>query len=158
MTVPSSAPRLVKGLAGLRELAGQSLGTAPPFVVTKDRIQEFCRAVDNDEWIHWDEDRCAAEGLGTVIAPGLFLPSLFPRHLFDLIRIADVPRMFFLGIDRLRLLTPIRAGETVTATLEVREVEERAQGIAVRYGVTWHIVGQPEPAAVATMVVRYLPG
>jgi acyl dehydratase len=149
-----SQKRIIDGLDGFRELAGKPLFTSEPFQVTKERIQEFCRSVGNDEWIHWDEDRCRQSHLGGIIMPAFMGPALMSKAYFDHVEFRNVDGLFQ-GVNRLRLLKPVRAGESVYQVWAVGEVHERDKGIAVIYHVEWFIEGQEEPAIVAEYVLRY---
>ena len=61
-----------------RKLEGTQIVKSEPVEITAEGIQDFCRGTYNDEWIHWDREKCQASPLGDLIAPGLYLPALFP--------------------------------------------------------------------------------
>ena len=63
---------IIDGLDGFRQREGQHLFSSEPFEISKQRIQEFCRSIGNDEWIHWDEERLAKSPLGGIIMPSSF--------------------------------------------------------------------------------------
>ena len=149
----------IDGIPGLRSLEGKRLFVSPPIEVTKERIQEFCRSVENDEWIHWDEERAKASPLGGLIAPAMFVPALFPKVFWDHVEIENIPDILFLGTDRIRLLKPVVAGSALTVSAELARVEDRGQGVAAYYGASFDTVGDTSgPAAVATFIVRYWHG
>lgn len=151
-----SSKRVIDGLDGFRALVGKRIGTSEPVEVTQEKIEEFCRAVDNTEWIHWDLERCKKSSFGTTIAPGMYTQSYFSKLWFDMVEIVNVGNMLFLGSDRVRLLSPLKCGDRFTMSVDVANVEERENGIAVFYAVTWNVVGAEKPVTVAIFIVRYM--
>lgn len=145
---------VIRHLDDFRQLSGKPLFTSKPIQVTRARIEEFCRSVDNDEWIHWDEHRCLEAGLGGIIMPAFMGPALMSRAYFDHVEFAGVDGLFS-GVNRLRLLQPVRAGESVYQQWSVGDVSERKRGIAVIYHVSWFVEGQENPVIVAEYVLRY---
>ena len=147
---------IIDGLDGFRALAGKPIGTSAPVRVTQERIEKFCESVDNDEWIHWDIERCKASPFGNTIAPSMFTLAYFSKVIFQLVEIVNVPNMLFLGSDRVRLLAPLVCEDEFTLTVRVDRVEEKKNGIAVFYDVTWNVVGKEDPIAVALFIIRYM--
>lgn len=147
---------VIDGLAGFRAMVGKTLGPSEPIEVTQQRIESFCHAVDNDEWIHFDEERCRQAGYGTTIAPGMMTQAYFSKLWFQLVDIRNVPRMLFLGSDRVRLLAPLKKGQAFTMSATIARVEEKDNGIAVYLDCTWNVIGQEKPVTVATFVIRYM--
>ena len=135
------------------EREGQVIATSEPFEIDQDRIQAFCAAIDNREWVHWDEARCN-ERFGGVIAPLFLLPALFPTLFFQSFEYGDINALFY-GTDRFRLLAPIVAGARVTATTRIAEVVSKDDAVTVHYEVTFHIVGRDKPVAVGVFLLRY---
>jgi acyl dehydratase len=147
---------IIDGLDGFRSMVGKTIGPSDPIEVTQQRIESFCHAVDNDEWIHFDEERCRKAGYGTTIAPGMLTQAYFSKLWFQLVDIRNVPRMLFLGSDRVRLLAPLKKGQAFTMSATIARVEEKDNGIAVYLDCTWNVVGQEKPVTVATFVIRYM--
>ena len=147
---------IIDGLDGFRKMVGKSIGPSDPIEVTQQRIESFCHAVDNDEWIHFDEERCRQAGYGTTIAPGMMTQAYFSKLWFGMVDIQNVPRMLFLGSDRVRLLAPLKKGQAFNMSATIARVEEKDNGIAVFLDCTWNVVGQEKPVTVATFVIRYM--
>ena len=147
---------VIEGLAGFAPLEGKVLGTSGAFEITQERIEQFCRSVDNTEWIHWDEERCKKSPFGTTVAPGMMAAALFPKLFFDLVDICGVETMLFQGSDRIRLLGPIRKGAKLTQAVKVARVETREKGLSVAYEVTWNLVGEEQLVGIGTFLVRYM--
>ena len=135
------------------EREGEVIATSEPFDIDKDRIQAFCRAMDNREWVHWDETRCN-EQFGGIISPLFMLPALYPTLFFNSFEYGNINALFY-GTDKFRLLAPVIAGSSVTATTRIAEVAKKDSAVTVYYDVTFNIIGRDEPAAVGTFLIRY---
>ena len=115
---------IIEGEDGFRALEGETLFTSEPWLVSKERIQDFCRSVDNQEWFHWDEDAVSEAGMDSIIAPGFLASSLAPQAYWSHVSLRDVDGRF-VGADRIRLLQPIMAGDRVVQEWRVNRVEDR---------------------------------
>ena len=148
-------PKFVIDRCGdFHRLAGRRIVDSEPVTITARGIQNFCRGTGNEEWIHWDEERCKASGFGGLIAPGLYLPALFPSLFWQAMEV-NLPRMIVKGIDGIRILKPVVVGSRVVCRATVEQVRDRNSGIEVRYAIAFHFADTSETAAVATYVNRY---
>ena len=147
---------VIDGLDGFRALVGTTVGPSEPVEVTRERIEHFCRAVNNDEWTHWDMERAEASRFGTLIAPAMFTAAYFPRLQFDMIEIRNIPTFLIQGAEGIRLFSPLKCGDTFTMSFTIAEVDDRANGIAVRYDARFSRPGEDKPFALASFIIRYL--
>ncbi len=137
-----------------RRLEGQQIVDSDPVEITAEGIQDFCRGTFNDEWIHWDREKCQDSPLGDIIAPGLYLPALFPYMFWQVMEI-NIPRMIVKGIDGIRIFKPVTVGSKIKGRATVEKVLERDKGIEVHYAITFEFADSGETAAVATFINRY---
>jgi len=137
-----------------RRLEGQQVVDSEPVEITAAGIQDFCRGTLNDEWIHWDRERCKSSPLGDLIAPGLYLPALFPYMFWQAMEI-NIPRMIVKGIDGIRILKPVKIGSRIIGRATVDKVLDRDNGVEVHYAISFVFADSGETAAVATFVNRY---
>jgi len=137
-----------------RKLEGQEIVVSEPVEITIEGIQDFCRGTYNDEWIHWDRERCQDSPLGDLIAPGLYLPALFPNMFWQVMEI-NIPRMIVKGIDGIRILKPVTVGSKIIGRATVAKVMDRDKGIEVHYAITFEFAESGDTAAVATFMNRY---
>jgi acyl dehydratase len=86
-------------------------------VIDGDEMVAFARRYD-PQWYHVDEKLAADSEFGGLIASGFFTVSLFMRAYVDglLSRAAAAASP---GMEELRWLAPVRAGDRLTVTLEV---------------------------------------
>ena len=145
---------VIHGCDDFRRLQGRVIVDSDPVTITADGIQDFCRGTGNDEWIHWDEERCKASPYGALIAPGLYLPALFPSLFWQVMDI-NLARMIVKGIDGIRILRPVTVGSRIRCRATVEKVLDRDSGIEVHYGISFSFADTGEPAAVATFINRY---
>jgi acyl dehydratase len=137
-----------------RRLEGQQIVNSDPVEITADGIQDFCRGTYNDEWIHWDREKCQDSPLGDLIAPGLYLPALFPYMFWQVMEI-NIPRMIVKGIDRIRILKPVTIGSKIVGKATVDKVLDRDNGIEVHYAIAFEFADSGDTAAVCTFINRY---
>jgi acyl dehydratase len=148
--------QIIDGLDGFRQLVGMTIGPSGAIEVSQKRIEDFCHAVDNDEWIHFDEARCKEAGYVTTIAPGMMTQAYFSKLWFDMVDIRNIPRMLFLGSDKVRLLSPLKMGQMFTMSVTVARVEEKENGISVYLDCVWNVINQDKPVTIATFLIRYM--
>jgi len=144
---------VIDGVEGFRQLLGRTLGPSRAMEITQERIETFCRAVDNFEWTHWDEARCQQSRFGTTIAPAAFIQAIFPYQWHSLAELRGFKSAVIAGSDRFRLLTPLRKGSVLHLLATVAAIEDRGKDAAVFLDLQWEIPGGG-PAAVARYVLR----
>lgn len=138
--------------ADLEALIGQELGVSGWRRVGQDDIDRFASVTDDHQFIHVDPARAAAEtAFGGAIAHGfltLSLLSAFGREALP--PIAGRRMGVNYGFDRVRFVSPVRAGDRVRGRFALSGIERRQPGeLMLRYGVTVEIEGGGRPALSA---------
>jgi acyl dehydratase len=147
-------------IAKAEDFIGREIGASPWRAVTQAMIDGFADSTADTYWIHTDPERAAGGPFGGTIAHGFLTLSL----LSALLREAGVDwgdEMVGLnyGLDRVRFLTPVRAGEKVRARVVLSGAERReGGGILLRLAVTVEIENAERPALVADWLNLFLPG
>lgn len=147
---------IITGLEDFQAYTGQPFFTSLPLVASKEMIQQFCTSVNQLDWFHFDEARCAASSFGAIVAPGMFTLSLIHSVYFQNVELHNL-RALFLGSDRFRILRPVKAGDEISLKFLVNRVEVREEGFAVHYDFSWHIEGEDQPVTLGNFIVRYWP-
>ena len=147
---------VINSLEDFQAREGQQLFVSPPLTASKEMIQQFCRSVNQLDWFHFDEERCAASPFGAIVAPGMFTLSLIHSVYFDNVELKGL-RALFLGSDRFRILRPVKAGDQLSLKFSVARVEIRDEGFAVHYDFSWHVNGEEQPVTLGNFIVRYWP-
>jgi acyl dehydratase len=147
---------VITSLDDFRAREGGLLFESPALVASKERIQQFCRSVNQMDWFHFDEERAAASPFGAIVAPGMFTLSLIHSVYFDNVELKGL-RALFLGSDRFRILRPVKAGDQLNLKFSVAKVDLREEGFAVHYDFSWHANGEEQPVTLGNFIVRYWP-
>ncbi|MRJ75900.1 phenylacetic acid degradation bifunctional protein PaaZ [Aeromicrobium sp. SMF47] len=139
-----------KSLAELR--IGDTIRSASR-TVTLDDIDRFAELTGDTFYAHTDAEAAAANPLfGGIVAHGYLVVSIAAGLFVD----PDPgPVLANFGVDHLRLLTPVKAGDTIDVVLTVKQITPRA---SADYGeVRWDaVVSNADGAAVATYDVLTL--
>ena len=147
---------IIRNLRDFQEREGEELFSSAPLIADKEMIQQFCSSVNQLDWFHFDEERCAASPFGTIVAPGMFTLALIHSVYFDNVELQGL-RALFLGSDRFRILRPVKAGDRISLQFKVARVEIRDEGFAVHYEFSWHANGEQQPVTLGNFIVRYWP-
>lgn len=131
---------------------GQPIGTSNWIDVTQRRITDFGHITEDPDRMHIDPQWAAANSpYGETIAFGFLTVALMTRMINDVLaRPSDEVSTLNYGIDRLRLLSPVRVGRRVRGSFVLKALELRSptQYRAV-FAVTVQIEGEEKPALVA---------
>ena len=139
-----------------RAREGEVLFQSAPQTIDAEQIQAYCRAINQLDWFHFDEERAATSSFGAIVAPGMFTLSLIHSVYFENVELKGL-RALFLGSDRFRVLRPVKAGDQLSLRFTVGRVEVREEGFAVHYDFSWHVNGEEQPVTLGNFIVRYWP-
>ena len=141
----------IASLDRIRAKIGTAIGTSDWIEVTQARIADFAEATEDRQFIHLDADLAAHTPFGGTIAHGFLSLSLLSRMAVDVMLIPDTTKMAVnYGLDRVRFLTPVRAGKRVRGHFTLDSADEKAPGqLLTRHTVTVEIEGEDKPALTA---------
>jgi acyl dehydratase len=152
------AQATANGIEGLREIHGKTIGPSDWREVSQDLINTFADVSGDDQWIHVDVERAAAESpFGTTVAHGNLTLSLIDGLRKDLIESTGFVLGVNYGWNKVRFPAPVPAGSRVRATAEVTDIDDVGGGwyqIVTRFTV--EVEGNEKPACVADSVGRAL--
>ena len=138
-------------LATLADFVGRELGVSDWLTVDQARIDAFAECTGDRQWIHVDPERAREGPFGTTIAHGFLTLSLLPT-LREQIGVAPegVAQVLNYGADRVRFLTPVKAGARIRVRVTLVSVEPKGPGrTLVKTENTVEIDGEDRPALVA---------
>ncbi|HET6826433.1 MAG TPA: MaoC family dehydratase [Amnibacterium sp.] len=141
----------------LLDAVGIELGPSDWITVGQDRIDRFAEATDDHQWIHIDPERAASGPFGGTIAHGYLSLSLLAPLMFELLRVDGTALVVNAGSDRVRFLSPVRAGTRVRASATITAAERIPAGIRVRQAVTLEAEDADRPALVAETLTVFVP-
>jgi acyl dehydratase len=139
-------------LGTIADFVGRSLGVTDWVVIEQKRIDQFAECTDDHQWIHVDVERATRESaFGSTVAHGYLTLALLARFTYDVGLVpADAGQAFNYGLDRVRFLTPVRAGARVRDRVTLLSAEDKGPGrVLVKAQHTIEIDGEDKPAMVA---------
>jgi acyl dehydratase len=108
------------------ELQGRSFPPTEPYLVGREKVREFARAVFATDPINLDPEAARAAGYDDVVAPPTFAVVVQEQTLAQLLAEPDAGIDFSRvvhGDQRFTFSRPIVAGDLLTATLTVPSVK-----------------------------------
>ncbi|WP_157155139.1 MULTISPECIES: MaoC family dehydratase N-terminal domain-containing protein [unclassified Diaminobutyricimonas] len=108
------------------ELQGREFPPTAPYLVGREKIREFARAVFATNPINDDPDAAAAAGYSDIVAPPTFPVVVQEQTLAQLLAEPDAGIDFTRvvhGDQRFSYSRPIVAGDELTATLTIASVK-----------------------------------
>ena len=137
----------------LKGYIGKITGTSPWIEVTQERINEFAKATEDYQWIHLDEAKAKQGPFGTTIAHGFLTLSLAPWMGYNTYEVKNIAHSVNYGLDRVRFLSPVKAGSKVKGSYKLLEVEEfKGSGYRIKNELTIEIENEERPACIAQTI------
>jgi acyl dehydratase len=140
------------------DLQGRSLPPTAPYLVGREKIREFARAVCCTDPRSLDPAAATAAGYADVVAPVTFAIVVQEQTLAQLLAEPDAGIDFSRvvhGEQRFRASRPIVAGDEITATLTVTSVKSLGgNAMVTAESVMVDAAGDHVVTAVSTLVVR----
>lgn len=146
-------------LAALSDFVGKELGVSEWMTVDQERIREFADCTGDQQWIHVDVERAKRESpFGSTIAHGYLTLSLLPAMQQSLgVMPTGVAAALNYGADKVRFITPVKAGARIRDRVTLVAVEPKGPGrtlMTTRHTV--EIEGEEKPAMVADTLAMLL--
>lgn len=150
--------RLVRNMAELEALAGQEVGVSGWLDITQERVNSFGASTNDEQWIHTDPARAAAESpFGGTVAHGFLTLSLLPGLLQDAVHMADMRMGLNYGLDKVRFPAPVPVGSRVRGRVVLHSITPVAGGHQLAWEITVECEGSDKPACVAQFLMRRYP-
>lgn len=140
------------------ELQGREFAPAAPYLVGREKVREFARAVFATNPINLDVEAARAAGHADVVAPPTFAVVVQEHTLAQLLAEPDAGIDFSRvvhGDQRFTSSRPIVAGDELTARLTVSSVKTLgAHSMVTAESVITDAAGEHVVTAISTLVVR----
>jgi acyl dehydratase len=136
----------------LKEKIGTDIGVSNWHIVTQEMIDRFADVTHDHQFIHVDPVRAKKETpFGGTIAHGFLTLSLLSLVGSEVMPpIKDRAMGINYGFDKIRFISPVKAGGRIRGRFKLKEVNERAaKEVMFRYEVAIEIEGADKPALVA---------
>lgn len=153
------ADSLARTLADLSSKTGTEVHLSDWLDITQPMVDDFARATRDQQWIHVNPQRAAAESAykGTI-AHGYFTLSLYPylRGLVDESKplFPGVKNIINYGINKLRFPNAVTVDSRIRAHCKLVSAAEVKGSIELIEEYSVEIEGQDRPACIAECVMR----
>jgi acyl dehydratase len=144
----------IASIEEIRERIGSETGVSDWILVDQERIDTFAEVTEDRQFIHVDPQAAARTPFGGTIAHGFLSLSLLSRMAEDaLLRPGEIKMGVNYGFERVRFLSPVRAGKRVRGRFRLLRFEEQRPGQwQFAHEVTVEIEGEDKPALVAEWI------
>lgn len=156
MTASEAEGAPARSFAALKARVGRELGVSRWLTVDQAMIDQFAACTHDRQWIHVDVARARRESpYGAPVAHGFLTLSLIAGLSYE---IGGQPEGLAAsvnyGLEGVRFLAPVRAGQRVRLRTRLTGFEEKAPGrFLMRQAATVEIEGEARPALVAETLV-----
>jgi acyl dehydratase len=143
---------LQDALATSEKLIGTEVGVSNWITVDQKMIDDFAKTTHDEQWIHVDPERAAAETpFGGAIAHGFLTLSLGSRFAYDCFNMMPGQVMGInYGMNKLRFLKPVLAGSRLRGRFTLQKVTAKGPKNMLRENLlTIEIEGEETPALIA---------
>lgn len=141
-----------------QQLIGREFAPTPAYLVGREKILEFARAVLATSDVYYDVDAAQAAGYADVIAPPTFPIVLQQQTLEQLLAEPDADLDFSRvvhGDQRFSYSRPVVAGDLLTAQLAVTSIKTLGgNAMVTSESVITDAAGAHVVTAISTLVVR----
>jgi acyl dehydratase len=137
------------------QFVGCELGTSDWLTVSQERIDQFAACTGDRQWIHVDVERSTRESpFGAPIAHGYLSLSLVAAMIMELgVVPPDAATALNYGLDKVRFLTPVKAGARVRLRASLASAEMQSGGrMILKLNGTLEIEGETKPALIAEVL------
>lgn len=146
-------PRIINGIEELKALAGQEVGVSDWLAITQEMINRFADLTGDHQWVHVDVERAKRETpFGGTIVHGFLTVALLSQLSQQAVSVrGDFKMRINYGFNRLRFVSPVRAGSKIRAHFTPQKVTDNE----VTWLVSVEVEGQDKPAIVAEWIGRF---
>ncbi len=140
--------------ADVADWVGKEIGSSEWLLVDQGRIDKFADVTEDWQFIHVDPDKAAQTPFGGTIAHGFLTLSLLSKLAQDCVLVLEGVKMGVnYGFEKVRLMSPVRAGKRIRGHFTLAEAGERSPGQwRFKYVVKVEIEDEEKPALIAEWV------
>ena len=143
----------------LKDYVGHDFGVSDPIKVDQVRINTFADVTGDHQWIHVDVERAKKHSpFGGPVAHGFLTLSLMAAAVASAgVVPADAQGVINYGLDKIRFITPVPAGVTITATFKLAGVEDKGdKRQLIRVETAVNVEGSGKPAIVGEVLAMVI--
>ena len=139
-------------LESYQGMVGKEIGVSSWHLLDQGRIDSYADVIEDHQFIHVDPERAKKETVfGNTVAHGFLTMSLLSIMSYEVMPVIQGTTMGVnYGFDKLRFISPVRAGSRVRGRFVLTEAKLRKpKELQSRTNVTVESEGQDKPAIVA---------
>jgi acyl dehydratase len=142
-------------LEAYQKMVGHEVGVSSWHLVDQNRIDLYADVIEDHQFIHIDPERAKRETpFGSTVAHGFLTMSLLSIMSYEVMPVIEGTTMGVnYGFDRLRFISPVRAGSRVRGRFTLAEATLRKpKELMSRTNVSVEIEGETKPALAADWI------
>ena len=134
-----------------QKMVGTEIGVSRWHTIDQRRIDTYADVIEDWQFIHVDPERAKSTPMGVTVAHGFLTMSLLSIMSYEVMPVVQGTTMGFnYGFDRLRFLSPVKAGSRVRGRFTLAEATLRKPGeMLSRSSVIVEIENETKPALAA---------
>ncbi len=134
---------------------GETIGPGRWIDIPQSRIDAFAQATDDRQWIHLDAERTQDELGHAPVAHGYLTLSMLAVMMYDLVRIEKVGRIVNYGMNKVRFIAPVLAGDRVRGEVTINRVTHEDNFVRAIFDVSIFVERLEKPAMIAQSIILY---
>ena len=134
---------------------GDTIGPGKWIDIPQSRIDAFAHATDDLQWIHLDGERTHKELGHAPVAHGYLTLSMLAVMMYDLVRIRCVGRIVNYGMNKVRFIAPVLAGDRIRAEVTIASAVREEAFVRAIFDVSIFVERLEKPAMIAQSIVLY---
>ena len=140
----------------LKRKIGLEVGVSKWFTIDQERIDKFADVTEDWQYIHVDPVAAMNTSFNGAIAHGFLTVSLLSAMYYDAVPELEGSELGVnYGFDKIRFLSPVRAGSRVRGHFELVDIREvRDLEVSTNWRVEVEIENFDKPALVAQWIGR----
>ena len=140
--------------AAIPSWIGKQTGVSDWVEIDQERINAFADVTEDWQFIHIDPEKAKATPFGGTIAHGFLTLSMLSRLAADQVIVLEGVKMGVnYGFEKVRFMSPVRAGKSIRGVFTLMEADERTPGQwRFLYSAKVEIEGEEKPALIAEWV------
>ena len=139
-----------KELTELKNFIGKELGLTKWMQMSQEKIDDFAKITDDQQWIHTDPEKSALYSpYKKTIAHGFLVLSMITRVSFDAFSIENIVAGINYGLDRVRFPNATKSDSAYRGRVSLMEFTEIPSGAKYKLKVEIEIKGENKPACIA---------
>jgi acyl dehydratase len=148
--------RVFQNIDELRSACGSELGVSDWFVVSQELVNAFGALTSDEQWIHLDVERAAADSpFGGTIAHGFLTLSLVSYLFRQTFRFDGERKMTVnYGFNRIRFVSPVRTGTRIRLRSSLQSLRDVDAAVECVWDLVMEREGSDKPALAAQWITR----